>query len=85
MDFFQNKVEFCHDFQNKGSCGRSTCKFLHCSRVEEEEFRASGYLPPDVRDQVRAMIVISRRNFSPMGEVDPWVKIQCLTLRPLKE
>ncbi len=46
----QDAVIFCHDFQNL-ECSRPKCRFLHCSRDEEEEFRASGYLPPSARDQ----------------------------------
>jgi len=47
----QDKVMFCHDFQN-GRCGRSNCKFIHCPKDAEQEFQSSGYLPPMVRDQV---------------------------------
>lgn len=47
----QDKMEFCHDFQN-GRCHRPSCKFIHCEAEVEAEFRASGYLPPGVRDQV---------------------------------
>ena len=35
---------FCHDFQNNG-CRRPNCKFLHCSREEEEYCRQTGQLP----------------------------------------
>ena len=34
---------FCHDFQNK-ECSRQRCKFIHCSREEEEHFRLTGEL-----------------------------------------
>ena len=47
----QDKMEFCHDFQN-GRCSRSHCKFIHCTSDVEAEFKKSGYLPPSVRDQV---------------------------------
>lgn len=36
---------FCHDFQNS-ECLRPNCKFLHCTRQEEELFRTTGRLPP---------------------------------------
>jgi len=49
--YMQDKMEFCHDFQN-GRCHRTSCKFIHCSSEVEQEFRSSGYLPPSVRDQV---------------------------------
>jgi len=47
----QDKMEFCHDFQN-GRCHRTTCRFIHCSSDVEREFLNSGYLPPSIRDQV---------------------------------
>jgi len=47
----QDKMEFCHDFQN-GRCHRTNCKFIHCNGEIEQEFKSSGYLPPSVRDQV---------------------------------
>jgi hypothetical protein len=53
----QDKVMFCHDFQNN-RCARSNCKFIHCSKDAETEYLASGqshtnrYLPPLVRDQI---------------------------------
>lgn len=47
----QDKMEFCHDFQN-GRCHRTSCRFIHCASEVETEFLHSGYLPPNVRDQV---------------------------------
>jgi len=38
-------VVFCHDFQNAG-CRRPECRFVHCSRDEEELYRHTGQLPP---------------------------------------
>ncbi|XP_059154076.1 zinc finger CCCH domain-containing protein 10-like isoform X2 [Physella acuta] len=37
-------LTFCHDYQNNG-CTRPNCKFLHCSRDEEEYFHRTGLLP----------------------------------------
>ena len=37
-------VIFCHDFQNAG-CRRAGCRFVHCSREEEEQYRRTGHLP----------------------------------------
>lgn len=37
-------LTFCHDYQNNG-CTRPNCKFLHCSRDEEEHFHRTGLLP----------------------------------------
>lgn len=38
---------FCHDFQNS-ECLRPSCKFLHCTRQEEEAYRSTGRLPVHV-------------------------------------
>lgn len=35
---------FCHDFQNS-ECLRPNCKFLHCTRQEEEMYRSTGRMP----------------------------------------
>ncbi|KAL8615590.1 hypothetical protein ACOMHN_016167 [Nucella lapillus] len=35
---------FCHDFQNMG-CHRPSCKFLHCTREEEEHYHQTSQLP----------------------------------------
>lgn len=48
----QDSVVFCHDFQNRNDCNRRhNCRFIHCRKDEEEEFKRSGYLPPHIRDQ----------------------------------
>jgi len=49
----QDKMMFCHDFQNNRlGCSRNNCKFIHCDRETEDEYKRSGYLPPGIRDQV---------------------------------
>ena len=35
---------FCHDYQNAG-CHRPNCKFLHCTREEEDYYKQMGQLP----------------------------------------
>lgn len=35
---------FCHDFQNR-ECRRENCRFIHCSKQEEEMYRSTGKLP----------------------------------------
>ncbi|CAG7727988.1 unnamed protein product, partial [Allacma fusca] len=35
---------FCHDYQ-QNKCFRSTCKFIHCTREDEEHFKQTGELP----------------------------------------
>jgi len=37
-------VVFCHDFQNAG-CRRADCRFVHCTREEEDLYRRTGHLP----------------------------------------
>ena len=37
-------VVFCHDFQNAG-CRRVDCRFVHCTREDEELYRRTGQLP----------------------------------------
>lgn len=43
----KKELVFCHDFQNK-ECRRPNCKFLHCTKQEEEVFRSTGRLPDSV-------------------------------------
>ncbi|KAK3101921.1 hypothetical protein FSP39_007365 [Pinctada imbricata] len=43
-DLGRNNITFCHDFQNTG-CRRNNCKFLHCTREEEEHYKQTGQLP----------------------------------------
>lgn len=40
-------LTFCHDFQNR-ECRRPNCKFLHCSREDEELFKQTGKFPETV-------------------------------------
>lgn len=48
----QDSIVFCHDYQNRNDCSRrQQCRFIHCRKEEEEEFKRSGFLPPHVRDQ----------------------------------
>lgn len=37
-------LTFCHDFQNR-ECRRPNCKFVHCSKQDEELFKQTGKLP----------------------------------------
>lgn len=48
----KKELVFCHDFQNK-ECRRPNCKFLHCTKQEEELFRSSGRLPDTVVENIR--------------------------------
>lgn len=40
----KQEYTFCHDFQNSG-CRRASCRFIHCSREEEEYYKQTGQLP----------------------------------------
>jgi hypothetical protein len=40
----QPDLIFCHDYQNK-LCSRGSCRFIHCSRDEEDLYRSTGELP----------------------------------------
>ena len=39
----RQEYTFCHDFQNAG-CHRTNCKFIHCTREEEEYYKQTGQL-----------------------------------------
>lgn len=64
------KIEyvFCHDYQNK-ECRRSNCKFIHCTREEEEYYRTSGDLPQHVLDAVAMGKGLNQEAQGPQGEV----------------
>lgn len=48
----QDAIVFCHDYQNRNDCQRRhNCRFIHCLKEEEAEFKRSGFLPPHIRDQ----------------------------------
>lgn len=51
----QKTVEFCHDFQNS-QCRRSNCKFVHCTREEEEVYKQTGELPEIVQRRIASGI-----------------------------
>lgn len=40
----RKEYTFCHDFQNSG-CRRPNCRFIHCTREEEEYHKQTGQLP----------------------------------------
>ncbi|VUZ40138.1 unnamed protein product [Hymenolepis diminuta] len=42
---------YCHDYQN-GICHRSSCKFLHCTKKEEEFFRLYRLTPTSQTNKV---------------------------------
>lgn len=40
----RQEFTFCHDFQNSG-CRRANCRFIHCTREEEDYYKQTGQLP----------------------------------------
>lgn len=53
-DVSVGSVVFCHDFQNAG-CRRIGCRFVHCSREEEEQYHRTGQLPAAVCQTAAAL------------------------------
>ncbi|GFS12837.1 zinc finger CCCH domain-containing protein 10 [Elysia marginata] len=52
-------LTFCHDYQNNG-CSRPSCKFLHCSRDEQEYFHRTGLLPSRLNNSGRGVLAITQ-------------------------
>ena len=52
-------LTFCHDYQNNG-CSRPSCKFLHCSRDEQEYFHRTGLLPSRLNNSGRGMLAVTQ-------------------------
>lgn len=42
-------IEFCHDFQNTGTCGRKHCKYTHGTYKDEQHYLANGALPQHLK------------------------------------
>ncbi|ESN99357.1 hypothetical protein HELRODRAFT_142412, partial [Helobdella robusta] len=38
------EIIFCHDFQNN-ICKRNDCRFIHCTREDENTYKITGLLP----------------------------------------
>jgi len=51
-------VVFCHDFQNAG-CRRVDCRFVHCTREDEELYRRTGQLSTSVPAGVTRSIAVT--------------------------
>ena len=45
----KKELQFCHDYQNK-MCTWNNCKFIHCSKEDEEHYHQTGELPPGLED-----------------------------------
>ena len=60
---------FCHDYQNSG-CRRSNCKFIHCTREEEEYHKQTGQLPVKMQQAAALGIGVAPRQLPLLkGEV----------------
>ena len=53
-----SELTFCHDFQNAG-CRRPSCRFVHCTRDEEERFRRGGALPARLQQAAVTLVAPS--------------------------
>lgn len=58
------KAKFCHDFQNRGACSRDTCRFLHVTRREEDEFLLTGIIPQSVFDRAQERAGYDNPNYN---------------------
>ena len=65
-----SKVKFCHDFQNKGECQRTGCRFLHVTRGEEDEFLLTGSIPASVFSRMQESLGESDPNYTPFLQGD---------------
>ncbi|CAL8335867.1 unnamed protein product [Lota lota] len=54
----KNEFIFCHDHQNK-ECMRSSCRFVHGSKDDEDYYKKSGELPLRLRGKVAARLGLS--------------------------
>lgn len=63
-----SEYTFCHDFQNNG-CRRANCKFLHCTREEEEHARQTGELPARVMQAAALGIGVNHAEMIAKGGV----------------
>jgi len=62
----RHELTFCHDYQ-QGKCFRSTCKFVHCNREDEEQYKETGVIPPHLMEQAMASSQASKRGSKSRG------------------
>lgn len=77
----KHEYTFCHDYQNSG-CRRPSCRFLHCTRDEEDYYKQTGQLPARLQ-QAAALGIGVMPNELPLlkGEVPvckDFLKGQCM-------
>ncbi|RWS05227.1 Zinc finger CCCH domain-containing protein 10-like protein [Dinothrombium tinctorium] len=74
------KIEyiFCHDYQNR-ECRRQNCRFLHCTKQEEEIYRTSGKLPQHILDKMAANKAqeMAKTNGDPVPVCKDFLKGDC--------
>ncbi|KAG8197457.1 hypothetical protein JTE90_014938 [Oedothorax gibbosus] len=49
----KKELIFCHDFQNK-ECRRANCRFIHCTKQEEEVYRSSGFIAEHILENQKS-------------------------------
>lgn len=59
---------FCHDYQ-QSKCFRSTCKFIHCSREEEEHYKTTGELPDGYIPEEQYRTAVAARGMGGRGKL----------------
>ncbi|XP_076325802.1 zinc finger CCCH domain-containing protein 10-like [Tachypleus tridentatus] len=52
-------IKFCRDFQNRG-CRRANCKFVHCTKREEEYYISTGKLPRHVQETLGEKVPVCK-------------------------
>ncbi|RWS28657.1 Zinc finger CCCH domain-containing protein 10-like protein [Leptotrombidium deliense] len=74
------KIEyiFCHDYQNR-ECRRQNCRFLHCTKQEEEIYRTSGKLPQHILDKMAQNKAqeMAKSNGDPVPVCKDYLKGEC--------
>ncbi|KAM4045990.1 zinc finger CCCH domain-containing protein 10 [Anomaloglossus baeobatrachus] len=64
----KNEFVFCHDFQNN-QCIRSSCRFIHGTKDDEEHYKKTGELPPRLRQKVAAGLGLSPTDLPSKDEI----------------
>ncbi len=62
------EYQFCHDYQNS-ECRRANCKYIHCSRAEQEYYKETGKLPPGLEEAVNRGLASGGSNDLLEGEI----------------
>lgn len=73
------KIEyiFCHDYQNR-ECRRQCCRFLHCTKQEEEIYRSNGKLPQHVLETMAQNKAQEKATTDPAPICKDYLKGNCI-------